>query len=583
MKDITIITRKNSVASFKQYLSNELETFNDVHLSVVEELEGSFVMKDGNYVLIVEDEKNYIVDLVINFLNSDCFDTILVIQNYESFLACKERIPKPAISTLDFQLGEMENMYSQTGAIYSWLKGGDLSLPVIGLTNWEIPSLNSEIDLHSDIKKLIDLLNSNGDSVFDKSGFELGRSKILDNIVRDKLRISSILKKQKKLEIENESLRNENTIYKDKITEEIQELSSNNKFDPTFRVLEKPLIGESKVLNEIKYWIQRYSNTKNSAVNVHLYGPTGCGKGNIASAIHRLDKKRCQKGFVTLDCPNFPEELFISELFGYEPGAFTSASDKGFEGKINGANGGVLFLDEIGDLSLANQAKVLRLIDEKRFMKLKGKKEIYIDVKVITASHKNLYELVEKGLFREDLYYRLKSRFPAIPGLDERREDIPLIANYFAKLYDIKLSQGSEDYLESLDYRGNIRQLKKIIESLSITMDAGDTVDFSDLVRTLEDLQFSVRPHLENKALLIANQMLKIVESDELKKKYTQSDIAKYWPNKQTGGTGLSREVFLKSYYNKYKKEIISIITSEGLKFEPLTSKCNWINKEVNK
>lgn len=583
MKDITIITRKNSIASFKQYFLNELEAFSDVNLRVVEEIEPSYQLKNDNYVLIVEDEKNYIVDLIINFLNSEYFDTILVIQNYESFLSCREELPKPVISTLDFQLGEMENMYNQTGEIYSWLKSNDLSLPVIGLTNWEIPSLNSVTELYSDIKRLIDLLNSNGDSVYDKSGFELGTSKILDNIVRDKLRISSILKKQKKLEIENESLRNENTIYKDKITEEIQELSVNNEFDPTFWVLEKPLIGESKVMNEIKYWIQRYSNTKNSSKNVHLYGPTGCGKGNIASAIHRLDKKRCQKGFVTLDCPNFPEDLFVSELFGYEPGAFTSASDKGFEGKINGAKGGVLFLDEIGDLSIANQAKVLRLIDENKFMKLKGEKEISIDVKVITASHKNLYELVEKGLFREDLYYRLKSRFPAIPGLYERREDIPLIANYFATQNDINLSQECDDYLKSLEYRGNIRQLKKIIESLSITMNAGDTVDLSDLVRTLEDLQFSVRPNLENKALYIANQMLKIVEADELKKKFTQSDIAKYWPNKQTGGTGISREVFLKSHYNKYKKQIISIISSQGLRFEPLTSKCSWINKEVNK
>ena len=230
------------------------------------------------------------------------------------------------------------------------------------------------------------------------------------------------------------------------------------------------LIGKSPAIQLVKETIEKVASYD---INVLIIGESGTGKDLVARTIHRLSH-RSNKPFVAINCASLPEELLESELFGYKKGAFTGAtSDK--RGLIEEANGGTLFLDEIGEMPMQLQAKLLRFIETKKIRPLGSVKEVDVDVRIISATNKNLEEEIKKGNFREDLYYRLSTITIRMPSLKERREDIPLIVESILK--ELKEKYGKDiqgispeflDYLMQHDYKGNIRELKNILEKAVI-------------------------------------------------------------------------------------------------------------------
>lgn len=242
------------------------------------------------------------------------------------------------------------------------------------------------------------------------------------------------------------------------------------------------ILGESPKIKEILSLIERISPTD---TRVLITGENGTGKELVAKAIHRFSK-RSAKTIVEVNCAAIPHDLIESELFGHEKGSFTGATAQRI-GKFEQADGGTIFLDEIGDMSLAAQAKVLRVLEEGKIERVGGNRLISVDVRVIAATNKNLLEEIKKGNFREDLYHRLNVIPMQVPPLRERREDIPILAKAFAE--DIcrrngfavkKISDRSLDYLKWLGWSGNVRELRNIIERLVI-MTAGNTIEVDAL------------------------------------------------------------------------------------------------------
>ncbi|MEJ5226559.1 sigma-54 dependent transcriptional regulator [Thermodesulfovibrio sp.] len=244
------------------------------------------------------------------------------------------------------------------------------------------------------------------------------------------------------------------------------------------------LIGNSKVINSIRQQIELIAKGDS---RVLILGESGTGKELVARAIHSLSE-RSSGAFVEVNCAAIPQELIESELFGHEKGAFTGAIDKKI-GKFELADGGTLFLDEIGDMSLLTQAKLLRVIETQRFQRVGGTRDIKVNVRIISATNKDLSEEIKKGSFREDLYYRLNVVPIYLPPLRERKEDIPELIHYFMtefvreKGWKYKaLTERAFKILQSYDWPGNVRELKNAVERLMI-MIPSDRVDAEDIER----------------------------------------------------------------------------------------------------
>jgi two-component system NtrC family response regulator len=242
------------------------------------------------------------------------------------------------------------------------------------------------------------------------------------------------------------------------------------------------MIGHSLALEQAKRLAQRAAPTDSTVL---LEGPTGSGKELFAQAIHQASTRR-SKPFVAVNCSAFPRDLLESELFGYRKGAFTGAlADK--KGLLEEASGGTLFLDEIGELELNVQAKFLRVLETQQFTKLGDTKPTSVNVRIVAATNRNLRQEAELGHFRPDLYYRLSVFTVPVPGLNERREDVAILANYFLQFFAAKLRRrlrGLEpealDQLRRHDWRGNVRELKNVLERAAILAD-GDTLTTDDL------------------------------------------------------------------------------------------------------
>ncbi len=254
------------------------------------------------------------------------------------------------------------------------------------------------------------------------------------------------------------------------------------------------MVGQSPALSEIRNQIARVAPTNG---RVLILGESGTGKELVARAVHKMSH-RAKNSFVKVNCAAIPEELIESELFGSDRGAFTGAV-KTRDGKFLQADGGTLFLDEIGDMSLSVQAKVLRALEQGEFERVGGAKTFRVDVRVIAATNKNLHAEVEQGKFREDLYFRLNVVPLTAPPLRERREDIPELAEHFLNAYAEEngflpkaLSAEARDLLLQYDWPGNIRELKNLVERLSI-MVAGDTIYPEDLP-TLDGMSIPKQP-----------------------------------------------------------------------------------------
>ncbi|RLC49906.1 MAG: DNA-binding response regulator [Candidatus Cloacimonadota bacterium] len=230
------------------------------------------------------------------------------------------------------------------------------------------------------------------------------------------------------------------------------------------------IIGESV---QIKKVIEQIDLVATSDISVFLEGETGTGKELAAHLIHKKSVRR-EFPFVAVDCGAIPETLFESEMFGHEKGAFTGAVSVRI-GKFEQANGGTLFLDEITNLPLTMQAKLLRSIQEKKIMRLGGRQQIDVDVRIIAASNRNIAEFVRTGEFRSDLFYRLNEFKIELPSLRERKDDIPLLADYFLKKMNKSLKKNIQGFTpktmnELLNYHwpGNIRELKNIIKRAAL-------------------------------------------------------------------------------------------------------------------
>ncbi len=242
------------------------------------------------------------------------------------------------------------------------------------------------------------------------------------------------------------------------------------------------IIGESPSLAKVREAIVRASPT---AATVLIWGESGVGKELVARAIHRESLRR-DGPFVQVNCAAIPDDLIESELFGHEKGSFTGATDRQI-GKFEQADKGTIFLDEVGDMSLKTQAKVLRVLQEQELERLGSNRIIKVDVRVIAATNKNLEEEIDRGAFREDLFYRLNVVPIFVPPLRERREDIPALVRHFADLFSREnnfkrktFTVAAMERLKQNHWRGNIRELRNFVERLMI-MSTGDAIDVPDL------------------------------------------------------------------------------------------------------
>ena len=230
------------------------------------------------------------------------------------------------------------------------------------------------------------------------------------------------------------------------------------------------MIGESISIAHLKEMIGKVAPTQASVL---ITGPNGSGKELVAQGVYQLSG-RSMMPFVEVNCAAIPSELIDSELFGHKKGSFTSAI-RDHKGKFEQADGGTIFLDEIGDMSLPAQAKVLRVLQEKKLTPVGGDKEITVDVRVIAATNKNLQEEIAKGNFREDLYHRLSVIVLRVPPLDDRKEDIPILVEYFAEKISSEsgkpvtlFSDEALQLLQEHSWPGNIRELRNVVERLLI-------------------------------------------------------------------------------------------------------------------
>ena len=237
------------------------------------------------------------------------------------------------------------------------------------------------------------------------------------------------------------------------------------------------IIGESEELQNVLEIVRKVSRSDTAVL---IRGESGTGKDLIAQAIHNNSARR-GKPFIRAECAVYAEGLLESELFGHEKGAFTSAG-RSRMGRFELADGGTIFLDEIGDISLATQLKLLRVVQDKTFEKVGGSKPIKVDVRIIAATSKNLEEAIEKGTFREDLYYRINVVPIYVPPLRKRRNDIPDLARHFMEEFASKVSNRvtdispeAVDFLMSYNWRGNVRELENAIERAMVLAD-GDTI-----------------------------------------------------------------------------------------------------------
>jgi DNA-binding NtrC family response regulator len=259
------------------------------------------------------------------------------------------------------------------------------------------------------------------------------------------------------------------------------------------------IIGDSPAMQQIKGLLARVAASP--ASTVLLTGETGTGKDLAAKAVH-YNSNRATRAFVNITCSALPEQLLESELFGHERGAFTDARQQK-RGLFETADGGTVFLDEIGEMTATLQAKLLRFLEEKAFKRVGGLADVRVDVRVVAATNRDLEEEVKAGKFREDLFYRLQVMPIPLPPLRERKGDVPLLAGYYIDRFNREfrkrvrgLSPAATKLLEEYQWPGNVRELRNAIERamLLIDRDRLEPDDFTTLTRSVEAAQFKLPP-----------------------------------------------------------------------------------------
>ncbi len=303
------------------------------------------------------------------------------------------------------------------------------------------------------------------------------------------------------------------------------------------------IIGQSPQIQKVYKLIDAVAD---STANVIITGESGTGKELVAQAIHQKSS-RCHEPFIAVNCSAFPEQILENELFGHEKGAFTGALNEK-PGCFEMAHRGTLFLDEIGEMSQETQAKILRALEERRFRRLGGKKEIEVDVRVVAATNRNLKQALEEKLLREDLYYRLAVVEIDIPPLRERVEDIPLLISEFLNYFNHKnqkniigLAATCRDILMKYPWPGNVRELKNVIER-AVILTTSDKIDMNVLPERILTYKF------EKPAIMIPLGMT--VEEAEKQLIFRTLEMEKNNKTKAAKTLGIS----LKTLHNKLGK-----------------------------
>ncbi|MEJ9231486.1 sigma-54-dependent Fis family transcriptional regulator [Peribacillus butanolivorans] len=261
-----------------------------------------------------------------------------------------------------------------------------------------------------------------------------------------------------------------------------------NRLFPTSSPFKFNFKGEIGISEAFQNTLHKVKLVAPTEANVYISGETGVGKELVAMSIHE-NSPRNKGPFITINCGAIPKDLMESELFGYVEGAFTGAKRQGHKGKFEQADGGTIFLDEIGEIPHAMQVALLRVLQEKKIVPIGGTKSISLDIRIITATHRNLAELVNEGSFRQDLYYRLNVYPVFVPPLRERKGDIPYLVRYLSEVnnWNIPLSEELLNRLKGYNWPGNIRELQNVLQRLSILLQDG-RVDYEQLLNSMHSL-----------------------------------------------------------------------------------------------
>jgi len=288
--------------------------------------------------------------------------------------------------------------------------------------------------------------------------------------------------------------------------------------------LEHNMIGEGAAMQRVYHFIGKVAPTESTVL---IAGESGTGKELAARAIHR-NSKRAQKPFMAVNCAALAETLLESELFGYEKGAFTGAFAQK-KGRLETADGGTVFLDEIGEISPGLQVKLLRVLQEREFERVGGTQTIKVDLRLIAATNKNLEEAIEAGEFRQDLFYRLNVVSFEMPRLRDRKEDIPLLASYFAQKYSVKcnrrvtgVSEEARTYLTAYDWPGNVRELENVIER-AVVLGTTELILRDDLPETVLERDPGVSPTGYHEAVVETKKRIILDAMDQAKGSYTDA------------------------------------------------------------
>lgn len=374
---------------------------------------------DTYNIYIVEDDPWYGEILTYHLsLNPD-----YKVTRFETAKACLAKMYlKPDLVTIDFSLPDMKG-----DELYKEIKAINPAVPVIVISSQE------------DITVAVNLLKMGVNDYMIKD--EATKDILWNSIIR--------IRENQELKKEVESLK--------------EELGQKFSFD-------KSIIGQSEKLKKVFALMEKAIKTN---INISITGETGTGKEVVAKAIHYNSDRR-KKNFVAVNMAAIPKELVESELFGHEKGAFTGAISRK-AGKFEEANNGTIFLDEIAEMDLSLQAKLLRVLQEREVVRVGGNEHVKLDVRLIVASHKDLAGEVQKGNFREDLYFRIIGMPIELPPLRDRGGDILILAKYFAdnfakenKLGTISFSKEAKDKLMNYTYPGNVRELKMVIELAAV-------------------------------------------------------------------------------------------------------------------
>ncbi len=392
------------------------------------------------------------------------------------------------------------------------------------------------IDLIPYIKKLnpvtkIIMISGHANIPIAVKAIKEGAFDFLEKPISTETIFAVIEKAQKEIQLQKEYI-----YLKEKATEDIQ------------------IIGESPQIQDLKEKIRKVAKTN---AWVMILGENGTGKELVAKSIHYLSDRK-DKPFVDINCAAIPDELFEAELFGYEKGAFTGAESRKL-GKLEIADGGTLFLDEVADMSLSAQAKLLRVLEEKEFTRLGGNKKIKVDIRVLSATNKNIEEEVKKGNFRQDLAYRLAVVPLHVPPLRERDGDIILLAEYFLqkfatenKVEKPELSEEVKELLLKYNWPGNIRELKNLMERLCIFA-GGRVITPDDLPDYIKNNQKKTVSNIENVEDCLPIQIKPLKEfREEAEKRLIEKAIQQYDHNLKEVAKIL--HVDLSSLYRKMKQ-----------------------------